>query len=68
MTKLFIVYKDKSKITITHSGSGQYDMSGQIEKYGWRRTAIAKMWVQHYPKNKFEPIIIVDSEKEGVKL
>ena len=62
MTKLFIVYKDKSKITITHEGSGQHDMSEQIDRYGRHRAAIAKMWVQHYPKNKFEPIIIVDSE------
>jgi len=61
MEKLFVIYNDNSKLTVTNKKNGTM-LSYFHRKVGYRPN-IKSAIIQPYPKNKHEPIVLISEGK-----
>ena len=61
MEKLFVIYNDNSKLTVTKKQNDTM-LSYFHRKVGYRPN-IKSAIIQRYPKNKHEPIILISEGK-----
>lgn len=61
MEKLFVIYNDNSKLTVTNKQNDTM-LSYFHRKVGYR-PGIKSAIIQRYPKNKNEPIVLISEGK-----